>query len=123
MDRKLSERYPAIYMAMIETADIVAERYKVSREYQDEYSVESQKRMGAAQANGLFEDEIVPMATQMKLVDKETKSVILASESWSALTTDNAYGTDSSFCSLRLAVTVISWSSSAALTEDSESTC
>ena len=74
MDAKLAEMYPAVYMAMIETADIVAERYQVSREYQDEYSLESQKRMGAAQANGLFEDEIVPLATKMKLVDKETKA-------------------------------------------------
>ena len=73
MDRRLSEMYPAIYMAMIETADIVAERYKVSREVQDEYSLESQKRMAAAQADDLFADEIVPMDTKMKLVDKETK--------------------------------------------------
>ena len=65
--------YPAIYMAMIETADIVAERYGVSREYQDEYSLQSQQRMAAAQENGLFADEIVPMATKMKLVNKETK--------------------------------------------------
>ncbi|MCP3992801.1 MAG: acetyl-CoA C-acyltransferase [Actinomycetia bacterium] len=73
MDPALSDAYPAIYMAMIETADIVAERYNVSREYQDEYSLESQKRTAAAQENGLFEDEIVPMKTQMKLVDRETK--------------------------------------------------
>ena len=73
MDRRLSEMYPAIYMAMIETADIVADRYKVSREAQDEYSLESQKRMAAAQASDLFADEIVPMDTKMKLVDKETK--------------------------------------------------
>ncbi|HUR48965.1 MAG TPA: acetyl-CoA C-acyltransferase [Acidimicrobiales bacterium] len=73
MDRRLSDMYPAIYMAMIETADIVAERYKVSREVQDEYSLESQKRMAAAQAGGLFADEIVPMDTKMKLVDRETK--------------------------------------------------
>jgi acetyl-CoA C-acetyltransferase len=73
MDPRLTEMYPAIYMPMIETADIVAERYKVSREYQDEYSFESQQRMAKAQANGLFEDEIVPMKTTMKLVDKETK--------------------------------------------------
>jgi acetyl-CoA C-acetyltransferase len=73
MDPALTDMYPAIYMAMIETADIVAERYGVSREYQDEYSLESQRRMGAAQANGLFEDEIVPMNTKMKLVNKETK--------------------------------------------------
>jgi acetyl-CoA C-acetyltransferase len=65
---------PAIFMAMIDTADIVAERYKVSREYQDEYSLESQKRMAAAQQAGKFKDEIVPMKTRMKQVDKQTKA-------------------------------------------------
>ncbi len=73
MDPKLTEMYPAIYMAMIETADIVAQRYNVTREYQDEYSYTSQMRMAAAQQNGLFENEIVPMETTMKLVDRETK--------------------------------------------------
>jgi len=73
MDPALAEMYPAVYMAMIETADIVAERYNVSREYQDEYSLESQMRMARAQENGLFEDEIVPMNTKMKMVDRETK--------------------------------------------------
>jgi acetyl-CoA C-acetyltransferase len=73
MDPALTDMYPAIYMAMIETADIVAQRYNVSREYQDEYSLQSQQRMAAAQANGLFEDEIVPMTTKMKLVNRETK--------------------------------------------------
>jgi len=73
MDPRLPEMYPAIYMAMIETADIVAERYGITREAQDQYSLQSQQRMAAAQANGLFEDEIVPMATKMKLVNKETK--------------------------------------------------
>ena len=71
--RSSTEMYPAIFMAMIETADIVAERYGVSRESQDEYSLQSQQRMAAAQEQGLFADEIVPMATKMKLVDKETK--------------------------------------------------
>jgi len=69
----LIEQYPAIFMAMIETADIVAQRYNVARDYQDEYSYTSQMRMAAAQENGLFEDEIVPMETKMKLVDRETK--------------------------------------------------
>jgi len=73
IDPKLVEEYPAIFMAMIDTADIVAERYKVSREYQDEYSLQSQQRMAKAQANDLFADEIVPMKTTMKKVDKETK--------------------------------------------------
>ena len=59
---------------MIDTADIVAERYKLSREYQDEYSLESQRRMAAAQQADKFKDEIVPMKTKMKVVDKATKA-------------------------------------------------
>ncbi|MDB5499906.1 MAG: acetyl-CoA acetyltransferase [Phenylobacterium sp.] len=73
VDPKLTEMYPAIFMPMIDTADIVAERYKVSREAQDEYSYESQQRMAAAQQAGKFRDEIVPMKTKMKQVNKETK--------------------------------------------------
>ncbi|MET0273535.1 MAG: acetyl-CoA C-acyltransferase [Phenylobacterium sp.] len=73
MDPRLPEQYPAIFMPMIDTADIVAERYKLSREYQDEYSLESQRRMAAAQQAGKFADEIVPMKTKMKTVNKETK--------------------------------------------------
>ncbi|THD55102.1 acetyl-CoA C-acyltransferase [Phenylobacterium sp.] len=72
-DPKLTEMYPAIFMPMIDTADIVAERYKLSREYQDEYSLESQRRMAAAQQANKFADEIVPMKTKMKMVNKETK--------------------------------------------------
>jgi acetyl-CoA C-acetyltransferase len=72
-DPELSRMYPAIFMPMIDTADIVAERYKVSREAQDEYSLESQRRMAAAQQANKFADEIVPMKTKMKVVDKETK--------------------------------------------------
>ncbi len=72
-DPALTEEYPAIYMPMIDTADIVAKRYNVSREYQDEYSLESQRRMAAAQQAGKFKDEIVPMKTKMKTVDKATK--------------------------------------------------
>ncbi len=72
-DPELSKMYPAIFMPMIDTADIVAERYKVSREAQDEYSLESQRRMAAAQQANKFADEIVPMKTKMKVVNKETK--------------------------------------------------
>lgn len=72
-DPALYAQYPAIFMPMIDTADIVAERYKVSRESQDEYSLESQRRMAAAQQSGKFKDEIVPLATKMKVVNKETK--------------------------------------------------
>jgi len=71
-DPQLTEMYPAFHMPMIDTADVVAARYKLSREYQDEYSLESQRRMAAAQQAGKFRDEIVPMKTKMKQVNKET---------------------------------------------------
>ncbi|MGY2849068.1 acetyl-CoA C-acetyltransferase [Bradyrhizobium sp. USDA 4509] len=72
-DHEILRYAPDIYMAMIDTADVVAERYNLSREYQDEYSFESQRRMAAAQQAGKFSDEIVPMRTRMKIVNKETK--------------------------------------------------
>jgi len=72
-DPKLEEMYPDIWMPMIDTADVVAERYKISRQYQDEYSLESQRRMAAAQQAGKYKDEIVPMKTKMKQVNKQTK--------------------------------------------------
>ncbi len=65
---------PEIWMPMIETADIVAERYGVSRESQDEYALESQRRTAAAQQAGKFADEIVPLPTMKKIVDKNTKT-------------------------------------------------
>ncbi|MEQ8952232.1 MAG: acetyl-CoA C-acyltransferase, partial [Parvibaculum sp.] len=71
-EEKLMQEKPELWMAMIETAEIVAERYNVSREYQDEYSLRSQQRIAAAQQGGLFKDEIVPMQTKMKVVNKET---------------------------------------------------
>ena len=71
---RLTEMYPDFWMPMIDTADVVASRYKLSREYQDEYSLESQRRMAAAQQAGKFKDEIVPVKTMMKKVDKETKA-------------------------------------------------
>jgi acetyl-CoA C-acetyltransferase len=70
----LQQMRPDLWMAMIDTADIVAERYKVSREYQDEYALRSQQLIAAAQAAGKFKDEIVPMKTKMKVVDKATKA-------------------------------------------------
>ena len=70
---KLVEKYPDIWMPMIDTADVVAERYNVTRKYQDEYSLESQRRMASAQQAGKFKDEIVPMKTKMKKVNKDTK--------------------------------------------------
>jgi acetyl-CoA C-acetyltransferase len=61
---------PALWMSMIETAEIVAERYGISRERADRYALESQKRTAAAQAAGRFNDEIVPLTVQMKKIDK-----------------------------------------------------
>ncbi|WP_164661907.1 acetyl-CoA C-acyltransferase [Tropicibacter sp. Alg240-R139] len=69
------EHKPAVYMSMIETADIVAERYGLSREYQDEYSLRSQQRIAAAQEAGKFADEIVPMTTTMAVKDRETGEI------------------------------------------------
>ena len=63
---------PELWMSMIETAEIVAERYGISRERQDEYALESQRRTAAAQQANKFDDEIVPLATKMKKVDKAT---------------------------------------------------
>ena len=71
----IAEHKPAIYMQMIETADIVAERYGITREQQDEYGLRSQQRIAAAQEAGLFKDEIVPMQTTMAVKDKETGEV------------------------------------------------
>ena len=71
-EEKLMESYPALWMPMIETADIVAKRYDISRENQDEYSLQSQQRTAAGQDAGYFDDEIVPMQTKMKVVDKES---------------------------------------------------
>jgi len=70
----LEAHKPEIWMPMIETADIVAERYGVSRQAQDEYSLESQRRTAAAQQAGRFADEIVPLPTMKKVVDKNTKA-------------------------------------------------
>ena len=69
---ELMKKWPAIWMTMIETAEIVADRYGVSREYQDQYSAESQKRTAAFQEKGYMAEEIVPLKTTMKLVNKET---------------------------------------------------
>ena len=73
-DPRLVDQYPDFWMPMIETADVVSERYGISRQYQDEYSLESQRRMAAAQQAGKFKDEIIAVKTQMKVVDKITKA-------------------------------------------------
>ncbi len=61
------------YMSMLETAEIVAKRYTISRDQQDEYAFQSQQRTAAAQQAGAFDDEIVPLASKMLFTDKTTK--------------------------------------------------
>jgi acetyl-CoA C-acetyltransferase len=68
----LAEHKPEIYWPMLATAEQVARRYKISRELQDRYGVESQLRAAKARAEGRFRDEIAPFATTMKVVDKNT---------------------------------------------------
>jgi acetyl-CoA C-acetyltransferase len=68
----LMKNKPEMWMAMIDTADLVAERYDVSREAQDEYALASQQRTAAAQEAGYFDDEIVPLTTVKEVKDKVT---------------------------------------------------
>ncbi|MDI9979402.1 acetyl-CoA C-acyltransferase [Rhodococcus sp. IEGM 1307] len=74
-DPWLVENVPSIYMPMLHTAEIVAERYGVSRDRQDELALASQQRTAAAQAAGKFDDEIVPLTSILKVVDKATGEV------------------------------------------------
>jgi acetyl-CoA C-acetyltransferase len=71
-DPALVARIPGLYMAMIETAELVAERYNVSREAQDEYALRSQQRTAAAQQAGRFDAEIVTLPVEMLVTDKAT---------------------------------------------------
>mgnify|MGYP000920919140 CR=1 FL=1 len=71
----IDEHKPELYMTMIETADIVAERYGISREAQDRFALESQRRTEAAQLAGVYADEIVPCTTTMAVTDKATGQV------------------------------------------------
>ena len=74
-DPWLVEHKPDLFMAMIDTADIVAKRYGISREDQDAFSLQSQQRTAAAQANGIFDNEIVPCNARMAVKNKETGEV------------------------------------------------
>ena len=75
--RLMSEK-PDMYMAMGNTAEVVARRYQVTREAQDAYALSSQQRYAAAQAAGYVKDEIAPMTVQWeKIVDKETKATVI----------------------------------------------
>ena len=74
-DRALMEMHGNIYMPMLQTAEVVAKRYNISRDAMDEYALQSQQRTAAAQAAGLFDAEIVPVTTIMNVMNKETKEV------------------------------------------------
>jgi acetyl-CoA C-acetyltransferase len=72
IDPALIEKHPAAYMPMLTTAEVVAERFGISREAQDEYAYQSQMRTAAAQQAGAFDEEIVPVSASKMLVDRET---------------------------------------------------
>lgn len=74
-DPELLAMHGDIYMPMLQTAEIVAQRYGISRERQDAYALQSQQRTAAAQAAGLFDAELVPVTATMNVVDKATKEV------------------------------------------------
>ena len=71
-DPWLVEHKPEIFMTMIETAEVVADRYGIGRDAQDAFALQSQQRTAAAQADGRFDDEIVPLTTERLIVDRET---------------------------------------------------
>ena len=83
----IDEHKPELYMPMIDTAEVVASRYGISREAQDAYALESQRRTAAAQQAGRFADEIAPLSSIRKVVDKNTKA-----ESFEEVTLKNDEG-------------------------------
>ena len=74
-DPELLAMHNGVYMPMIDTAEVVGNRYSVSRERCDEYALQSQQRTAAAQANGTFADEIIPVTATMGVKDKETGAI------------------------------------------------
>ena len=71
-DAQALEKAPDLYMAMIDTAEVVSKRYNISREAQDEYAFQSQQRTAAAQQAGRFDDEVIPCSVTKLFTDKET---------------------------------------------------
>jgi len=74
-DKNLLKIQPDAYMPMLQTAEVVAERYNISREAQDAYALQSQQRTAAAQAAGLFDDEIAPLPSTMAVKDRESGEI------------------------------------------------
>lgn len=75
LDPWIVEHKPTLYMEMIDTADVVARRYGISRDAQDRFSVDSQRKTAEAQAAGRYAEEIVPVTTTMAVTDKDTGTV------------------------------------------------
>ena len=75
VDKALVAKQPNIYMPMLQTAEVVAKRYNISREAQDIYALQSQQRTAAAQEAGKFDDEIIETTTSMGVMDRETKEI------------------------------------------------
>jgi acetyl-CoA C-acetyltransferase len=75
VDPSLVAMHPNIHMPMLQTAEVVADRYSISRDAMDEYALQSQQRTHAAQQAGKFDDEIVPLASKMGVMNKETKEI------------------------------------------------
>ncbi|HKR18304.1 acetyl-CoA C-acyltransferase [Rhizorhapis sp.] len=74
-DPELLAMVPTVHMPMLQTAEVVANRYGISRERQDAYALQSQQRTAAAQESGKFDDEIIPVSTKMTVANKETGEV------------------------------------------------
>ncbi len=79
----VKEHYPGIYMVMGDTAEVVAKRYQVTRQAQDEYSLQSQQRTARAQQEGFFKEEITPMSVTRGVLDRKTGEVT-GKEEWVA---------------------------------------
>lgn len=77
---KLLEQMPGVYMVMGETAEVVAKRYKISRQVQDEYALLSQQRTARAQRQGFFQDEIAPICAVRATLDKKTNEIVAKEE-------------------------------------------
>jgi acetyl-CoA C-acetyltransferase len=77
VDPVLMEMMPDVYMPMLDTAEVVATRYAISRDRQDEYSFDSQMRTASAQTSRKFDDEIAPLSVTMSITDKKTKETSL----------------------------------------------
>ncbi len=75
VDPRLVALHEHVYMPMLDTAEVVARRYDISRKAQDEYALQSQQRTAAAQAAGKLDDEIVPLPSNMGVMDRETKEI------------------------------------------------